>query len=141
MPPLGSSILLRSYVPLSKLLPQAKVLVHHGGIGTVSQALAAGIPQLAVPFAHDQFDNAARVERLGCGLRLDSPISAPTLLTSLKRLLEEESFQRNCASYRLRVEPGETSCLRALAMVEAVGIASRNLATLSSKTGPQLVRA
>jgi rhamnosyltransferase subunit B len=141
MPPLGSSILLRSYVPLSKLLPQAKVLVHHGGIGTVSQALAAGIPQLAVPFAHDQFDNAARVERLGCGLRLDSPISAPTLLTSLKRLLEEESFQRNCASYRLRVEPGETSCLRALAMVEAVGIASRKLATLSSKTGPQLVRA
>ena len=64
MPSLGANILVRSYVPLSKLLPQAKVLVHHGGIGTVSQALAAGIPQLAVPFAHDQFDNAARVERV-----------------------------------------------------------------------------
>lgn len=140
MPPLNSSILLRSYVPLSKLLPQAKVLVHHGGIGTVSQALAAGIPQLAVPFAHDQFDNAARVERIGCGLRLDAPISAETLLTALKRLLEEKSFQRNCASFRLRVESGETACLRALAMVEAVGIASRNLTTSSSKAGPQLVR-
>ena len=141
LPPLGSNILVRSYVPLSKLLPQVKVLVHHGGIGTVSQALAAGIPQLAVPFAHDQFDNAARVERLGCGLRVDAPISAPTLLASLKRLLEEESFQQRCASFRMRVEPGETSCLKALAMIEAVGMASRNLATSSSKAGPQLVRA
>ena len=141
MPPIGSNILLRAYVPLSKLLPQAKVLVHHGGIGTVSQALAAGIPQLAVPFAHDQFDNAARVERIGCGLRLDAPIATPALLVSLKRLLEEKSFQQNCASFRLRVEPGETACLRALAMVEAAGIASHNRAASSPKAGSQLVRA
>ena len=35
-------------------------LVHHGGIGTSAQALAAGIPQLLMPQAHDQPDNAAR---------------------------------------------------------------------------------
>jgi rhamnosyltransferase subunit B len=65
-------ILTRSYVPLSRLLPRARALVHHGGIGTASQAFAAGIPQLLTPFAHDQFDNAARVERLGCGLQMKS---------------------------------------------------------------------
>jgi len=141
MPALSSNICLRSYVPLSKLLPCAKVLVHHGGIGTVSQALAAGIPQLAVPFAHDQFDNAARVERIGCGLRIDAPINTSMLSAALKRLLEEESFAWKCASFRLQVEPGEVSCQKALAMVEALAAAASTSIASSAKTGPQLVRA
>jgi len=57
-----------AYAPFSQLLPRCAALVHHGGIGTMSQALAAGIPQLIKPMAHDQFDNAARIERLGVGL-------------------------------------------------------------------------
>jgi rhamnosyltransferase subunit B len=58
------------YVPLSALLPRAAAIVHHGGIGTAGLALAAGIPQLVVPFADDQSDNAARVQRLHAGLVL-----------------------------------------------------------------------
>ena len=54
-----------AWAPFSRLLPCLSALIHHGGIGTSAQALAAGIPQLVVPFAHDQFDNAARLERLG----------------------------------------------------------------------------
>ncbi|WP_263377601.1 glycosyltransferase [Granulicella paludicola] len=70
LPPFGTNILVREYVPLSLLLQHAKALVHHGGIGTASHALAQGIPQLVIPFAHDQFDNAARLERLGCSRTL-----------------------------------------------------------------------
>ena len=55
------------YAPFSELLPRCAALVHHGGIGTTSQAFAAGIPQLVMPLAHDQHDNAARVRRLGVG--------------------------------------------------------------------------
>lgn len=57
-----------AYAPFSELLPKCFALVHHGGVGTMSQALAAGIPQLIKPMAHDQFDNVARIERLGVGL-------------------------------------------------------------------------
>lgn len=53
--------------PYHALFPRAAAVVHSGGIGTTAQALRAGRPQLVVPFAHDQFDNAARVERLGAG--------------------------------------------------------------------------
>ena len=56
-----------AYVPLGVLLPRTAALVHHGGIGTTAQALAAGVPQLVVALAHDQFDNGARVERMGVG--------------------------------------------------------------------------
>jgi UDP:flavonoid glycosyltransferase YjiC (YdhE family) len=55
------------YVPLSKVLPRSTALIHHGGIGTMSQAIAAGIPQLIIPTSHDQPDNAVRVRRLGIG--------------------------------------------------------------------------
>lgn len=55
------------YAPLSEVLPRCAALVHHGGVGTVALAFAAGTPQLVVPFAFDQFDHAARVKRLGCG--------------------------------------------------------------------------
>ncbi len=47
------------YIPFSQLLPKVGALVHHGGIGTTAQALATGVPQLVMPLAHDQFDNAA----------------------------------------------------------------------------------
>ena len=55
------------YVAFSRLLPHCSAIVHHGGIGTTAQALAAGIPQLIRPMAFDQFDNAQRIERLECG--------------------------------------------------------------------------
>jgi len=55
-------------VPFESVFPQCRAVVHHGGIGTTSKAFAAGIPQLVIPLAHDQHDNAARIERLGAGL-------------------------------------------------------------------------
>jgi rhamnosyltransferase subunit B len=120
LPRLMPNILARSYVPLSTLLPRTRALVHHGGIGTASQAFAAGIPQLITPFAHDQFDNAARIARLGCGFQMDSRRSGEAMLESLKRLLEDERIQQNCAAFRLRVDSGESACMRALSAIETV---------------------
>ncbi len=59
-----------SYVPLHQLLPHCSAIVHHGGMGTTARALAAGTPQLIVPHAWDQLDNARRVIRLKVGSML-----------------------------------------------------------------------
>lgn len=56
------------YAPYSELFPSALCVVHQGGIGTTAQALRAGVPQIVVPFAQDQPDNAARIQRLGVGI-------------------------------------------------------------------------
>ena len=55
------------YLPFATLLPRAAALVHHGGIGSCAQAMQAGVPQLIMPMAHDQFDNAECVVQLGLG--------------------------------------------------------------------------
>ena len=60
-------VVVAGYVPLKKLLPHCRAIVHHGGIGTTSQALTAGIPQVICPMAFDQFDNGRRVVSMGNG--------------------------------------------------------------------------
>jgi UDP:flavonoid glycosyltransferase YjiC (YdhE family) len=63
--PLPPEIIACEYAPYSALFPRASAIVHQGGVGTTAQALRAGKPMLVVPHAHDQPDNAFRVERLG----------------------------------------------------------------------------
>jgi rhamnosyltransferase subunit B len=58
------------YQPFSQILPRSALLVYHGGIGTLAQGIRASIPHLVVPHAHDQFDNAWRLEQLGLGQSL-----------------------------------------------------------------------
>jgi rhamnosyltransferase subunit B len=55
------------FAPFEELFPLCSVVVHHGGIGTVAETLASGTPQLILPFAFDQLDNAVRVKRLRAG--------------------------------------------------------------------------
>jgi rhamnosyltransferase subunit B len=59
-----------AYAPYSLLFPRAVAVVHQGGVGTTQQALRAGRPQLVVPHLGDQFDNGARIARLGVGATL-----------------------------------------------------------------------
>jgi rhamnosyltransferase subunit B len=60
----GPDVLAVDYAPHAALFPRAAAIVHQGGAGTLHQALAAGRPTVVVPHAHDQPDNAHRVERL-----------------------------------------------------------------------------
>ena len=80
---LPSNVVCHRYLSLQRLLPHCSAIVHHGGIGTTSQAFAAGIPQLIRPMAFDQFDNAERVEALNCGYWLRSDDQLERLLSSL----------------------------------------------------------
>lgn len=90
-------------LPLQQLLPQAAALVHHGGIGTTAEALRAGTRQLVIPRAFDQFDNAARVCALGCGLQLAHRRVGPgTLQRRLSRLLASAAIASRCAALARR---------------------------------------
>jgi rhamnosyltransferase subunit B len=87
-PDLPAAIHATKYVPFSQVLPQCAALIHHGGIGTLSQALAAGIPQLIVALAHDQPDNGLRIRELNIGdVMPRSRCTADTLAAALTKLL------------------------------------------------------
>lgn len=88
------------YAPFSQLLPRCAAVVHHGGIGSTAQSIAAGIPQLVVPMAHDQFDNADRVVGLGLGYRMTQKEFAGSLGGPvLDRMIDEEKYRTRCERY------------------------------------------
>jgi rhamnosyltransferase subunit B len=87
------------YAPFSEVFHRALAIVHSGGVGTTAQGLHAGRPVLVIPHAHDQFDNAARIVRQGCGRAIARPrYNAPTATRELKALLSSTDYFRNAAA-------------------------------------------
>jgi rhamnosyltransferase subunit B len=89
----SAEVFVCAYAPHSLLFPRAAAIVHHGGIGTLAQALRSGRPQLIVPYFADQPDNAARTARLGVG-RISSPRSynGASASRDLDRLLDDARY-------------------------------------------------
>ena len=86
------------YAPYSQVLPRACAIVHQGGVGTTGQGLRSGQPVLVLPHAHDQFDNGARVARLGCGRVLPRPsYNAETAVRELQPLLDDPRYRDSAA--------------------------------------------
>lgn len=85
------------FVPLSQILPHAAALVHHGGIGTSGQAVAAGVPQLIHPLAFDQHDNVNRLANLKLATELSPRQFTPLKVRrALSRLLVSEEIRTQC---------------------------------------------
>lgn len=85
--------LFMAYAPHSLLFPRAAAIVHHGGIGTTGQALRAGRPQIVVPHFGDQFDNAARLRRLGVAAIIDrDKFEQPLVESVLGRVLGDQAM-------------------------------------------------
>jgi UDP:flavonoid glycosyltransferase YjiC (YdhE family) len=60
--------------------------------------MRSGKPVLIVPHAHDQFDNAARVERLGSGRVLTKPrYNVETATRELRLLLDDPKYAEAAA--------------------------------------------
>jgi UDP:flavonoid glycosyltransferase YjiC (YdhE family) len=106
------------YVPFSEVLPQCAALVYHGGIGTLSQALAAGVPHVIMPMAHDQPDNATRIKRLGVGDYLwPYQFRGRRLAAMLERLLSCDQVKRQCREVAARLD-GDDGIGRACEVIE-----------------------
>ncbi|MCM2131380.1 glycosyltransferase [Larsenimonas rhizosphaerae] len=73
-------------------IERASVVVSHGGMNTVMDALAAGRPQLVLPIAFDQPGVGARVHQSGTGLRLSRHARPGALAQALERLMHEPAF-------------------------------------------------
>lgn len=119
---LPATVLWQAYVPLAALLPRAASLVHHGGIGTTSEALRAGTPQLVVPFAWDQFDNGARIAALGVGTVLPAArLQGQALATRLAQMRDSATLLRErCNAVAAHFHQPNDPVVLCMAMEEAL---------------------
>lgn len=114
-----------SYAPFSELLPKCAAIVHHGGIGTAAQALAAGTPQLIQPFAHDQPDNAHRLTQLGVARSLSrSKYKPKAIARELAALIASPKVAQACRAAAEKVGGGDAIGL-ACVEIEALARVTR----------------
>jgi rhamnosyltransferase subunit B len=90
------------YLPFASLLPLVDTIIHHGGIGTLSRALAAGTPQLVLGYGYDRPDNGMRVQRLGVGRYLPPIRWQPTLVAEALRQIVTLDIEQRCKQFALR---------------------------------------
>ncbi len=92
--------------PLSHglLFPRMSGVVHHGGAGTTAASARAGVPQVVVPHAFDQFMMAHYVRRAGLGTSVPrNRLSVEGLARALVQIRQDESMQARAARVGERI--------------------------------------
>ena len=94
------NFLVRSFVPQLELLQRAALLITHGGMNSVSEALYYGVPLLIIPQAADQNLVGQRIAQLGAGKTLRrTRVTARKLRQIAEEILARPTYQQ--ASARL----------------------------------------
>lgn len=99
----------------SYLLPQSRCLIHHGGIGTVAQAIRAGIPQIVRPRMYDQPANGVRVMMFGLGGSIFPHLFNADTVADILHHIEQNPKNRELLAYYsglVRSDDGVGNCCR-----------------------------
>jgi MGT family glycosyltransferase len=131
----GNVFVLRE-APQLWLLRRAALFVTHAGLGSVREAVALGVPMIAVPQQFDQPGNAARVAHHGLGVYLGMEAAGAE---GLSRAIEEVMGDR--ARYKARLEAMGEACQKeegrsGVELVERIA-AGRAAGRLQSSSRPR----
>ena len=86
---------MREFVPQLELLQRAALLVTHGGMNSVSEALCYGVPLVVIPQTADQFMVGQRIQQLGAGKTVRRTSLTPQKLRSIaQEILAQPAYQQ-----------------------------------------------
>lgn len=112
---LPETVFMIDAVPFNWLFPQMAAVVHHGGAGTTSIGLWAGVPSIITPFMGDQPFWGRRVYELGVG---PQPIPRRRLTTerltaAIERAISDAAMRERAVRLgeRIRTEDGITQAV------------------------------
>ena len=117
--PASEEVLYLAAIPHDWLLPQCSMIIHHGGAGTTSAGLRAGIPNIIMPFTADQPFWGRMVHKKGVGPK---PILVNTLsVEKLARAIVEAKADalRQSAQALGQIIRCEDGVTRAVALIES----------------------
>lgn len=92
--------------PFAKVIPEARLIVHHGGLSTAIAALQAGTPQLIVPWNLEHLVTAKRVETLGSAVVVQSDWDARRIADAVKKMVRDKLLAVRAAKAAGRVQLG-----------------------------------
>jgi len=116
----ASNVQIVDSAPHAAILREARLVINHGGHGTVMKAAIAGLPQLVIPQGRDQNDNAMRIAHRGAGLLLPLGVGSDPIRTAVLQLLTDYEFtlRARALGARIRSSYADGTILEA---IEALG--------------------
>ncbi|MFG3054853.1 glycosyltransferase [Kitasatospora sp. NPDC048239] len=99
LPPLAPDTVAAARVPVLELMRRGALdaVLCHGGMNTVGESLAHGIPLVTAPIRHDQPFVAAQLAATGAGLRVPFARVTPDRLAAALRTVLESDAHREAA--------------------------------------------
>jgi MGT family glycosyltransferase len=88
-----SNVTVCEFVPHDVVLPHMAAVICHGGLSTITAALAAGVPLVCIPQGRDQHINAARVVASGVGEVVAPDASAAEIARAVRAVVENWSMR------------------------------------------------
>jgi UDP:flavonoid glycosyltransferase YjiC (YdhE family) len=101
--PRPHNVHLTSFVQQSLLLPACDLFLTHVGANGLREALAAGVPMVAMPLFAEQPLNAQRVADLGLGVSVDKDSEATTVADACRKVLEDPSFRLTVRGFQRKI--------------------------------------
>ncbi|AXB43288.1 glycosyltransferase [Amycolatopsis albispora] len=115
---LGPDVLLVDEAPYDWLFPRMDAVVHGGGVGTVNDALAAGVPQVPIPHTSEQEAWCRRVHELGVATApvRQRDLTADGLAAALRAATRDQAMTAAAGRLgsRIQAEDGAGTAARAL---------------------------
>jgi len=94
---LPENVHIASWFPQPSVIPQADMVIHHGGNNTFTECLYFGVPAIIMPFVWDGHDNATRVEETGHGFKMHRMNwTDDELAQKIERCLGDETIRSRC---------------------------------------------
>jgi UDP:flavonoid glycosyltransferase YjiC (YdhE family) len=81
------------YLSHDLLMPHMAAVVSHGGLGTITAALAAGVPLVCIPESRDQPDNAKRVVASGAGRAVAKDAPPAEIAAAIEAVLTDPAVR------------------------------------------------
>lgn len=108
--------------PQLEVLSRARVMITHAGMNSTLEALAAGVPMLALPMSHDQPGIACRIVWSGTGLALQpEQRQAYHLRTALRELLNKPTYRESALTLKRAIARNQ-GLSKAADIVESVAL-------------------
>ncbi len=83
------NVTVRGFIPHDLVLPHMAAVISHGGLGTITTALAAGVPLICIPQGRDQPYNSQRVVAAGVGRAVAKDASPVKIAAAIMELLAD----------------------------------------------------
>lgn len=94
LPDIPDNFTVRTYIPQLEVLEHADLILSHGGLNSVSEALYYGVPVIVIPMSNDQPAVAKRITELGAGIELSmADLTSEQLYQTANTILSNQGFQ------------------------------------------------